>query len=390
MITTKYKPTSIHNIVGNQRVISDLYNWLFAYTPDIHSFAIVYGQTGIGKTLAIELIASSLKKYIRYNDLSELNMTTTMSSLSSTIIVIDDITLFKNLPKTKDIYIPLICVCNDKYKVEKHLKINNNIAEFKFVKPPTNVVFQYIRNIANLERINILNDYLMEFIEINNCDIRYILNNLVFFTNNSNNTNNTNNSNNTNNNLKDDLSKNIFETTRILLDYCEPFQKKYDIFQTNQEIHPFMIFANYVQNTSSKSIDDISKEINSLSDYDLTFNTFDCIYATNYCNVPRNASIVYPKMLYCENKSDYNKLDLFCNLKQENKKENKNVSIKTKEKAKEKAKETKEKTKEVVKETKETNNDDTFVCECGANIKKNSKSSHLKTKKHLDFILKNK
>ena len=66
MICEKYKPKSIQEIIGNKQNILSIVKWCNEFQKTTSKALLLSGKTGIGKTLAIELITSSLNYSVIY------------------------------------------------------------------------------------------------------------------------------------------------------------------------------------------------------------------------------------------------------------------------------------------------------------------------------------
>ncbi|MGB9758683.1 MAG: replication factor C large subunit [Thermoproteota archaeon] len=66
--TTKFKPKSWNEIVGNEKAREEFLNWLKNWSPEGKKAALIYGPAGVGKSLTVEIAA----KMLGYN-LIELN-----------------------------------------------------------------------------------------------------------------------------------------------------------------------------------------------------------------------------------------------------------------------------------------------------------------------------
>ena len=69
----KYKPTNIKHIIGNQKQIKDIFNWLNNLKKSSHSL-IINGNQGIGKTHIIKLILEEfnyITRIINPNDIKD-------------------------------------------------------------------------------------------------------------------------------------------------------------------------------------------------------------------------------------------------------------------------------------------------------------------------------
>ncbi len=283
MFLNKYKPTDLNKFIGNIDTINSFNKWISSYETNKNFTSLIYGPTGIGKTLFINLIFQTKnynKIYYSFNDELTTEIFTNKIFIyiqnkvtydnKKNVLIFDDIdsindssfilNLIKCIKTTK---IPIICICNDKYNLS--LKpILNLCVEFKFCISQLNTVLPLIKNIIQQEKIIISQTNIENLFFKSNGDIRYIINALEF-----------NLQNNINN--KDIQNLDIFNTTEKLLDMDLNFKEKYDIFWQSYEIHPLMIQENYINNTlfcknDLTKLENISYSSDSLSDADIFNN----------------------------------------------------------------------------------------------------------------------
>ena len=64
MLSQRYKPTDINGIIGNKKNIDAIQQWILNIennTKNTKKCLLISGNSGIGKTLSIELILKGLK-----------------------------------------------------------------------------------------------------------------------------------------------------------------------------------------------------------------------------------------------------------------------------------------------------------------------------------------
>jgi replication factor C subunit 1 len=202
MFVQKYRPVSSNDIIGNKNNINNLIEWLNTWNENNkYKCALISGNSGIGKTLSIEIILKELKfniielntdderdkSYIQNNIKQSLNIKKTVFNKSN-ILVVNDLDCCNDygfltaiVECIKETKIPIICTCNDRYN--QNLKtLTNYCIDVKFTKPPTNEIVKFINNIIKKENININQNEILELIENSNNDIRNILNTLQLYT----------------------------------------------------------------------------------------------------------------------------------------------------------------------------------------------------------------
>jgi hypothetical protein len=302
MFTQKYKPTHYNDIIGNKININNIVSWL-ANWPEKKKILIVWGPCGIGKSLAIELILKinnynivelnpddeRSKEYIKNNTKPAIKVLKSVSGKKNVLVVGDidcssDYGFISSLVDcTKETAIPIICTCNDLF-IQSLKPLRDLSTEIKFLKIEANdVVFKYLRNIIKRENLKINESSLRSLF---NGDLRNTLNNLQAFAS------------------KIDKDENactsLFDLTSNMLSQTNDLETKYNMFWNDTDLIPLMIHENYVQNSITSSYD---SAIDSLSDMDLFFNSFDLMpYAAINCvksaiNCHPKASIKFPAFL---------------------------------------------------------------------------------------------
>jgi chromosome transmission fidelity protein 18 len=62
MFTQKYRPTCYNDIIGNKNNINNLINWIKEWNENMKTkCCLISGNSGIGKSLSIELVFNELK-----------------------------------------------------------------------------------------------------------------------------------------------------------------------------------------------------------------------------------------------------------------------------------------------------------------------------------------
>ena len=285
MLTHKYKPDILENIIGNKTCVNSIQNWfenwypLKTNTKDV--CALLSGSNGIGKTLTIELL---IKKY-NLNPISlnpdektdkEHIVNVILPSIQrqksitnkQNIFVIHDIDCYDDygfissiVNCMKETKIPVIATCNNRY--DQSLKpLILYCLDIKFQKPNATDIVKFVKPILKKETISMSDANLNQLIEDSNCDIRNILNNLELLGGN------------VNTNTKDKTNSNVFEVTKQFMSQSVELNDKQILFWMNNDILPLMIHENYpLNNIKMKNegsyLHNIAESIHSLSDIDL-------------------------------------------------------------------------------------------------------------------------
>jgi DNA polymerase III delta prime subunit len=319
MYTIKYRPNKLEDFVGNKQVVQPFIRWLLEWNPQDKKSkcALVSGVNGVGKSLLVELLLTKhdyniielacdddrdkgwINEYIK-----PLLKTKKGFGGQENVLVVSDIDstggdygfISSLVECIKDTYIPIICICDDRYS--QNIKpILNYCVDFKMVKPSYDDVYRLIYKVVTTEGIKIGKSSVDKLYEQSNGDIRSILNTLQLGT------------------KKTDTSKNIqnlsiFDTTGQLFSQENSIDEKLRLYWMSQDIHTLMIQENYISNTLTtkddvKRLENISYSADSLSDGDILETLFDfelssyvalnTIKATSKCN--KKGFVKFPQFL---------------------------------------------------------------------------------------------
>jgi replication factor C subunit 1 len=276
MFTQKYKPSCSNDIIGNKNNIANFINWIKGWDEKNKiKCCLISGNSGIGKSLAIDLVLNELKynvielntdeerdkNYINNKIKHLLNMKKTIFGKNNALIVNDlDCSndygfLSAIIECIKETKIPIICTCNDRYN--QSLKtIVNYCFDIKFSKPPLMEIFKFVCNIVKKEQIRIKESQIRDIIENANNDIRNILNNIQLLSCSKSSEFKKN---------KDLTQINLFEMTTTMLSKSCEIHEKYKTFWLDSDIVPLMVQENYVSNISKVKCEASQMEKLSLS-----------------------------------------------------------------------------------------------------------------------------
>lgn len=494
LFTEKYEPKTISQIVGNKKILPEIFNWINSPTTKL---CLIEGPIGIGKTLCVKIICNKLKiqpyyidnsqENVDINILKSLDHVNRMTNKKNYIIIeeIDTIStqiieeIIKNI---NNIIVPIICISNTNYIPSfKSISNSNMIRNFKMFAPYENEILEFLYPILRQNSISLKQSDLKNIISDCNNDIRYILNTIEIMSYSNNNNNNTNSNNSIN--LKDHTSVNMFEIAKGLFNMDKSIDEKFDLFSLEYSMMPLFIQENYINNTINakkieKKMENISNSAMCLSHSDIfenkihTDNDWELGKYISVCNIESTTEKCNTKMIkfpeyFKKNKKQFSSYEnslkninyyfpidsQIDKISVEQKKIKPKASKKTVQKSEKvagkksakipktqqstqqlpqtqtindddddstfddiiieyvnkieheeskKSKESKE-SKETTKIKKTKNKiilkpviieedvkmeENLFTCECGIVIKKTSKSAHLKSKKHIDFISK--
>jgi DNA polymerase III delta prime subunit len=288
MYTIQYCPKKIENFVGNADVISAISGWLYSWETQQHKCLLLCGNSGIGKSLLIDLI---LEKYnyhkIEFLDEEEkkkdyfqqINQQRTFRGRKYALVIgdMDDCAM----SFIKDTTIPILCSCVNPYDsyiksiLQQCFLVKMKIPTYREVSP---LFYEIIRK----EKFQIRENELSKLYENSRGDIRFVLNTLQLGQTGG---------------EKYIQNINIFETTATLFNIMETLENKYLTYWLQKDMHPFMIHENYIRNTfhsrdTNKQINNVSYSADCLSDMELmkmptreleSYVAFQAIRATMKC-----------------------------------------------------------------------------------------------------------
>ena len=318
MFTSKYRPNTIDDFVGNKLAIQSLNNWLLNWDPKNKKTkcALISGVNGIGKSLLVELILNKNgfnminlsidderdKETINRTIKPLLRTKKTFDGRNNALVVSDidsggDYGFISCLTECiKDTQIPILCICDDRYS-QSIKPILNYCFDVKLSKPSYDDVYRVIYKVVTTEGIKIGKSRVEKLYEQSNGDIRYILNALQLGMKKSD----------TSKNIQ---SSNIFDTTGKLFNMELNMDEKVNYYWMAHDIHTLMVHENYIGNTLSsrcdaKRLENIAYSADSLSDVDIFDSMFDfglssyvalnTVKATIKCN--KKGQIKFPQFL---------------------------------------------------------------------------------------------
>jgi replication factor C subunit 1 len=321
MLSQRYKPTGINEIVGNKNNINAIQQWISNIENNLKNTKkclLVSGNTGIGKTLSVDLILKSLKynivelnsdderdkEYIKSNIKPMLQVVKTVFGKKNALVV-NDLDCLSDygfisalIDCIKDTKIPIICTCNDRYN-QAFKTFANYCEDIKFRNPSTNDIYNFINPIYKKEKIIISEVNARILIENSNNDIRNTLNNLQLYNHKSEIKSD-----------KDSTQIGIFDMANIMLSQTSDFEKKYKTFWLDSDLSPLMVHENYINNTIKstnnseenklKNLDNLFAAANCLSNIDLFESDIE---ATNWDLMPHIAVNCISSTVNCHTKA---------------------------------------------------------------------------------------
>jgi|688.fasta_scaffold110587_3 replication factor C subunit 1 len=285
MLSQRYKPTDISGIIGNKKNIDAIQQWIQNIENSVKNTKkclLISGNSGIGKTLSIELILKAMKynivdlnsdderdkEYIKGKIKPMLQVVKTVFGKKNALVVNDLDCLSDHgfisalIDCIKETKIPIICTCNDRYN-QAFKTFATYCEDIKFRNPSTNEIYNFINPIYKKEKILISENNAKILIENSNNDVRNTLNNLQLYNHKS--------------EMKfdkDSTQIGIFDMANIMLSQTSNFERKYKTFWLDSDLSPLMVHENYIANTMKSKIE---TEENKLQNLDNLFAAASCL-----------------------------------------------------------------------------------------------------------------
>jgi len=195
MLLDKYSPKKINDIVGQKVIIKRIRDWLKRWKPG--KALLLYGPTGVGKTLIASVIAN--EKNMRLLEINASDKRTASSikkilepatkdnSLSKNrLILIDEIDGLSGADRggaseikrmIKESKFPIILIANNAYNPK--LRVLRSYCELlKLKRIPVNLIEKRLRDICKKEKLKIDDDTIRKIAINSNGDIRSAINDL--------------------------------------------------------------------------------------------------------------------------------------------------------------------------------------------------------------------
>ena len=309
LLTEKYKPMKISDLVGNKANIDSLIEWLKDW-DDVHvrgnkkqvravrgnwsnvaklnaKASLISGPPGIGKTSSARIVCAELgfevlemnasdtrnKKKIEsmigelssnnsidyYIENKENRKENKFSIHKKSVIIMDEVdgcgggdrggisALIQIIKTTKT---PIICICNDR-ESRKLASLINHWLDIKFMEPSIKQITARIHQIAKAEGLEVEDSLIHRLAEESRRDIRQVITQIQFMMTTSNSLKLTDMNNSSNKMSKDKiLYLNNFNAANKLLNYSEyskmSYSDKLSMFFVDYDFVPLLVQENYL------------------------------------------------------------------------------------------------------------------------------------------------
>lgn len=198
MWTSKYRPSSLSDIVGNSDQVDKVRKWSANWNSD-NPAIVIYGPPGVGKTSIAHVLANEMSWEVlemnasdkRTKDIvksiaGESSKTATLSSMSQKLIVIDESdNLHGHADRggkraitdvIKESEQPIVLIANDFYELSRSLR--NNVKSVEFNRVDNSELAKLLRDICESENVDYETKALKQIARNADGDIRGAINDL--------------------------------------------------------------------------------------------------------------------------------------------------------------------------------------------------------------------
>lgn len=184
MLLEKYEPKRLADFIGGKPQIASIKNWIASWKKG--SSLIIFGPTGVGKSLAVRLIAKDLGYDLieshASDDRKQKNFSEMISStkqhgvfMRKKIMLIDEVDMFDSTKPINEIInvsdAPVILIADDPYS-KKLYNIRRKSKLVKFEKPRNEDVVKFLADLCRKEDKEYSDKDLIQLVRMNNGDIR--------------------------------------------------------------------------------------------------------------------------------------------------------------------------------------------------------------------------
>ena len=291
----KYRPNKTSEIIGNKVAIQTIDKWIASWksnTKPQTTSCLISGPCGIGKTLTLDLLITSLEyNVMEVNTDDERNATYINQKIKpfvktskniwgkNNILIVNDVDVSNDngfvsslCDCIKETKIPIILTCNNRYEPKiKPIASLCTSMDIKFTKPSTTEILKYIADIVKKEYGKITpkqTQLIQSIVNKSDGDVRNTILSVEFAL-----TCNTSFS--PIGEMDKDNSKiNLFDITTDLMSQMTELPTKFDLFHMEKELLPLMVHENYPLNiVKTKNIQEtltnLCEASSGISDMDL-------------------------------------------------------------------------------------------------------------------------
>lgn len=304
LLTDKYKPQRLKDLIGNRNIIKKLKTWLKEWQENNLNgsnsdksglrAALISGTPGIGKTTAARLVAQKFGYLALETNSSDTRSKSLIDPLVTGTSISDSINMNAEIQRTliimdevdgmaggdkggipalvsmiKSTKVPIICICNDRQS-PKLKTLAKHCLELKFSKPNKLQIIKKLQEILESENMKVDKNALELIIETSKNDIRQILTILEVWRRESRQISYMEAKNSTKSISKDASTLlNFFEASSKLFNPSELKQKSYkeklDLVFIDYQMIPQIVFDTYLQALDNSDLNSLSEAADSLS-----------------------------------------------------------------------------------------------------------------------------
>jgi replication factor C large subunit len=197
----KHKPNSLTEIIGNKEAIQQLIDWVKSWDKGIPKkrAAFLYGQPGVGKTVAVEALASDFRIELVEKNASDYRteeaikhfagLASQFGSLfgGKRLVLLDELDGLTGAADrggvgaitevVKNAQCPIILIANNPYD-PRFSNLRNYCLLIEFKKPPASEVMKHLKRICEREMIQAEESALKFVSQRSNGDVRSAVNDL--------------------------------------------------------------------------------------------------------------------------------------------------------------------------------------------------------------------
>ncbi len=197
----KYKPRTFKEIIGNEAAKGKILQWIHSWEKGIPKKKVLflYGPPGVGKTVSCEALANDLNMDLVQSNASDFRTEEAVknfagrASENATLFGKKRLILFDELDGitgssdrgglrqlndiAKKTMVPMIVTANNAYE-QRFRTLRSNCLLVEFKKPTRTEIMKHLRNVSNMNKIEVEEEALKFMAEKANGDVRSAINDL--------------------------------------------------------------------------------------------------------------------------------------------------------------------------------------------------------------------